>query len=79
MNAMMRFCRKGERAMIVAALNIPIANSPPNNLALIPPKNKIPNAMSDTTTRAPISGSAINRPPTNATAIPIGNMPLTKE
>ncbi len=41
--------------------------------AFTPPRNRMPMAMTATTMKAPMSGSASNSTPTTATAAPMGS------
>lgn len=61
---------------MVTKIAVSMAPMPPNQMALTPPRNRIPMAMQTITPKAPRSGSISSSRPTKLTASAIGMKPL---
>ena len=72
----MRSRRHGEKAITSEKIATSVAPIPPNQMPLIPPRNRMPIAMQTITPSAPRSGSSISSAPTMPTATTIGRKPL---
>jgi hypothetical protein len=62
--------------MMEPKISTSTAPMPPNQMALIPPRNRMPIAMQTITPKAPRSGSSSSSRPTKPTAAAIGMKPL---
>ena len=72
----MRSRRHGERPITRPNIKTSMLAMPPNQMPLMPPRNRMPMAMQTITPKAPRSGSSSSSRPTQLTAAAIGMNPL---